>query len=58
MAGHRSWRSIADELAERLSHAAFCPDHPDSKEDPDNCPFCRDRAAYRNYLEKRRASGN
>lgn len=44
----RAWKRVADELAERLSHHDFC-DNDHRQLDPD-CPFCRDRAAYQEYL--------
>jgi hypothetical protein len=42
------WEQIAHALAERLQHHASCPDHPLRSAQGD-CPFCRDRAAYRAY---------
>lgn len=46
----RSWKAIADRLAERLSHHAYrdC-EHEELK--PDECAFCADVAAYWEYLE-------
>lgn len=41
------WREMAHLLAERMSHHAFCDKHPEKAADPDHCPFCADRAAYR-----------
>lgn len=63
-----SWRRVADVLAERLRHAAAAagsvppnlPErcdvrgcgHREANADPDNCPFCADRAAYRLWEKK------
>ena len=44
-----NWREVADVLAERLAHHAFCNAHSAARPDAD-CPFCRDRAAYEQYL--------
>ncbi len=44
-----SWRMIADLLASRLAHHACCDSHAESEPDP-SCPFCKDRAAYLEYL--------
>lgn len=46
-----SWRAVADALAERMSHYAICKAHPEAEADPD-CPFCKDRAAYRMWERK------
>lgn len=46
-----SWRSIADLLASRLMHHAWCEQHADPEEDQD-CPFCDDIRAYIAYLER------
>lgn len=53
-----TWRQVAEILAERLAHQAAaageeCP-HPAAKADPDNCPFCADRAAYQIFQRKQR----
>jgi hypothetical protein len=49
MATRTSWRQVAEMLASRLSVHAFCEQHRLSDARPD-CPWCRDRAAYRAYL--------
>jgi hypothetical protein len=51
--GEPSWRKIADGLAERLMHHAYCGerDH-DPGAEPDICPFCADIAAYDAYVAK------
>ncbi len=61
-----SWREIANVLAERLQHPAGaagsasphdigdragCP-HSAAEADPENCPFCADRAAYQLWQRK------
>lgn len=46
-----TWREITDLLASRMFHHAFCEQHPEASADPD-CPFCRDRAAYRAWETK------
>lgn len=46
-----TWRHIAEVLARRLAHHAFCDSHPESQPDAD-CPFCKDRAAYRLWQRK------
>lgn len=64
-----TWRMIADDLAERLSHQADAAGSadPDSGLDQTGCthqlwqadpacPFCEDRRAYRRYLAKREKS--
>lgn len=47
------WHRIADDLAERMMHHAFCDDHALDNPEP-SCPFCADRGAYLAY---RRAGG-
>jgi hypothetical protein len=43
------WRRVAEKLADRLATHAFCPQH--SASDPAvDCPWCTDRAVYREYL--------
>lgn len=44
-----SWRKVADQLASRLAHHAYCDEHPLTAPGPD-CPSCRDRAAYLTYV--------
>jgi hypothetical protein len=44
-----NWRLVADVLAERLRHHAFCEDHPRSRSAPTDCGFCADRAAWDLY---------
>lgn len=53
-APRKSWKAVATELANRLTHATpgFCAAHKDPHEDPD-CPFCRDILAYRAYQLRR-----
>ena len=47
-----TWREIARQLAERLEHQAALAGtgdgctHSLNEADPDNCPFCADRAAF------------
>jgi hypothetical protein len=48
-----SWKSIADALATRLSHAT-APDHNPPRPD---CPFCEDALAYARYAAKRASVG-
>lgn len=65
-----TWREVARILARRLEHQAAlagaagsqlealavgCP-HRLSEADPENCPFCADRAAYRLWVRKERRS--
>ena len=40
------WRAIADRLASRLIHHAYCDQHPSITTD---CPFCADIAAFEEY---------
>lgn len=61
-----SWRELANILAGRLKHAAAAagsvPEyevversgcrHAESEADPDNCPFCADRAAFQLWERK------
>lgn len=47
-----TWHEIADRLAARMVHHAFCKVHPESAADTDCCPFCNDRAAYRAWEAK------
>lgn len=47
-----SWRAVANELAARLEHHARCGQHREADADPENCPFCADRAAYRLWERK------
>lgn len=47
-----TWQQVAGVLAERVSHLAYCDRHPESKADPENCPACADRAAYRAWEVK------
>ena len=50
-----SWRQIADRLAARMVHHAYCPEpHHEEHPDPDECPFCADVAALKAYQDKRR----
>lgn len=51
MSRELSWRAIADTLAARLQNHAFCETHPES-EPAEECPFCRDRAAFRLWERK------
>lgn len=44
-----SWRAVADILAARLRYAAYQCSHP---EYDDDCPFCRDTAAWEVYVAK------
>ena len=44
----RTWRQMADRLAERMLNHAYCAQHP--VPDP-SCPFCDDVLAYREYVE-------
>lgn len=53
MTREMSWRSVADALAARLYHRCYCDQHPESRAEPINCPFCADRAAYRMWQAKR-----
>ncbi len=46
----RSWRQIADLLAERLSHYEPCPHRGQHPEGSTGCPFCDDAKAYAIYL--------
>jgi hypothetical protein len=46
------WRHVAGKLAERVYHSANCEVHPRESEADDNCPSCRDRAAYRLWERK------
>jgi hypothetical protein len=50
-----SWE-LADVLADRLRWYADCPRHPAASPD-DDCPHCRDRAAYRLYVAGCQAAG-
>jgi hypothetical protein len=47
-----TWHEIADQLAWRMQYHARCDAHPEREADPDNCPFCADRAAYRAWQTK------
>lgn len=47
-----SWRALADLMAARLYHQAYCDMHSEAKADPANCPNCADRAAYRAWEVK------
>lgn len=47
-----TWRDVAERLAARMRHHAYCADHDRQNADPKNCPFCDDRAAYDEYLRK------
>lgn len=42
---------LARLLAGRLAAHADCESHTENTADPDNCPFCADRAAYAAWLE-------
>jgi hypothetical protein len=70
MSHEPSWRKVAEVLAERLRHAApragsvsplditeadGCR-HSEAEADPDNCPFCADRAAFQVYQRKLRST--
>jgi hypothetical protein len=71
MSHEPSWRRVAEILAERLEHAARAAGsispygigdrpgctHSESEADPDNCPFCADRAAFQVFQDKVRKSG-
>lgn len=46
-----SWRAVAHALAERMSHHDRCDQHPEAQAAPD-CPWCKDRAAYRLWQSK------
>jgi len=48
-----SWRSIADALAQRMQWH-LCAGHPEADCD-ENDPWCRNRAAYKLYEQKREA---
>lgn len=64
-----SWREVARVLAERVEIAAGAAgsisphdnrpgagcSHPTAEADPDNCPFCADRAAFQLYERKLRS---
>lgn len=57
-----SWKTVARQLALRMQHHAYCPDHSRDEEDLDNCPFCNDRWAYELFKlkladEESRAAG-
>lgn len=41
---------LAELLASRLAAHAYCDTHTESAADPDNCPYCADRAAYTAWL--------
>jgi hypothetical protein len=47
-----SWRAVANELAHRMQHHVYCDAHPEAEADPENCPFCADRAAFRLWQRK------
>lgn len=47
-----TWHEIADQLAQRMRHHAYCDYHPERDADPDNCAQCKDRAAYRTWEAK------
>lgn len=47
-----NWRELAIRLGERMRHHAHCPTHWRDAADPENCPFCDDRAAYDAYVKK------
>lgn len=49
----QSWKSVARELAHRMSHQAYADHNP---LDPD-CPRCDDVRAYRSYVERERVDG-
>ena len=46
---HLDWHAIAETLAQRLRHHAYCNQHPPQALQ-ESCPFCEDRAAYSLYL--------
>lgn len=46
-----SWREVAEALGERMQHHRYC-DHPLAEADPDNCPYCADRAAFNLFAAK------
>jgi hypothetical protein len=56
-----SWRAVARVLGERMYHQAEGArddhDHGRAEADPDNCPFCADRAAYDLYVRKLESEG-
>ena len=46
-------REVANELAHRMQHHVYCDAHPaEASAQPDSCPFCADRAAYRLWQRK------
>ena len=47
-----NWRRIAVTLAGRMQHHAYCETHAQHNED---CPFCKDRAAYAAYVNAERS---
>lgn len=46
-----SWREVAGVLAERMANNAYCNTHLETEPGQD-CPFCKDRAAYRLWERK------
>ena len=56
MARPKSWEQVAHTLASRLMHHAYCENGCEELR-PDDCPFCGDIAAYRDYRAKCDATG-
>lgn len=46
-----TWQEIATKLAYRFQHFEECNAHPADAPDPENCPFCRDEACWRRYVQ-------
>lgn len=72
MSREPSWRTVAETLAARLRYAAQAAgsasphypgenvagcSHSAEEADPDNCPFCADRAAFQVFQDKVRRTG-
>lgn len=47
-----TWRQVAEALARQLeAHANNCSEHP-NQDQPEDCPFCKDTAAWNLYRAK------
>lgn len=52
-----TWRQMAQQLASRLEHHAYCSNHPLRNQQHDSCPHCHDRAVWQAWRDMERRAG-